>query len=85
MKVEELKNFLRLRGLRTYEEVDLSPQNSFQSPECVVHRCGVLISYIMTPDVYTLLLIRKRILILNLMLLHRKKQKSKNSVNIFLG
>ena len=33
---------LRLRGLRTYEEVDLSPQNSFQSPECAVHRSGVL-------------------------------------------
>ena len=42
MKVEELKNFLRLRGLRTYEEVDLSPQNSFQSPECAVHRSGIL-------------------------------------------
>ena len=40
MKVEELKNFLRLRELRTYEEVDLSPQNSFQSPECAVHRSG---------------------------------------------
>ena len=38
MKVEKLKNFLRLRGLRTYEEVDLSPQNSFQSPECAVYR-----------------------------------------------
>ena len=33
----------------------------------------------MTPSVNTLLLIRKRILILNLMLLHRKKQKSKKS------
>ena len=42
MKVEELKNFLRLRGLRTYEEVDMSPQNSFQSPDCAVHRSGVL-------------------------------------------
>ena len=42
MKVEELKNFLRLRGLRAYEEVDLSPQNSFQSPERAVHRRGVL-------------------------------------------
>ena len=41
IKVEELKNFLQLRGLRTYEEVDLSPQNSFQSPECTVHRSGV--------------------------------------------
>ena len=33
----------------------------------------------MTPNVNTLLLIRKRILILKLMLLHRKKQKSKKS------
>ena len=33
----------------------------------------------MTPNVNTLLLIRKRILILNLMQLHRKKQKSKKS------
>ena len=41
MKVEALKNFLRLRGLRTYEEVDLLPQNPFQSPECAVHRSGV--------------------------------------------
>ena len=40
---------------------------------------SLLISYIMTPNVNTLLLIRKRILILNLMLLHRKKQKSKKS------
>ena len=46
MKVGELKNFLRLLGLRTYEEVDLSPQNSFQSPECAVHRSGVLASSI---------------------------------------
>ena len=38
---------------------------------------SLLISYIKTPNVNTLLLIRKRILILNLMLLHRKKQKSK--------
>ena len=42
MKLEELKNFLRLRVLRIYQEVDLSPQNSFQSPECAVHRSGVL-------------------------------------------
>ena len=34
----------------------------------------------MTPNVNTLLLIRKRILIVNLMQLHRKKQKSKKSV-----
>ena len=40
---------------------------------------SLLIRYIMTLNVNTLLLIRKRILILNLMLLHRKKQKSKNS------
>ena len=40
---------------------------------------SLLISYIMTPNVNTMLLIRKRILILNLMLLHRKKQKSKKS------
>ena len=40
---------------------------------------SLLISYIMTPKVNTLLLIRKRILILNLMLLHREKQKSKKS------
>ena len=40
---------------------------------------SLLISYIMTPNVKTLLLIRKRILILNLMLLHRKTQKSKKS------
>ena len=33
----------------------------------------------MTPNVNTMLLIRKRIPILNLMLLHRKKQKSKTS------
>ena len=33
----------------------------------------------MTPNVNTLLLIRKRILIFNLMLLHRTKQKSKKS------
>ena len=44
MKVEGLKNFLRFHGLRTYEEVDLSPQNSFQSPECAVHRSGVLMN-----------------------------------------
>ena len=31
MKVEELKNFLRLRGLRTCEEVELPPQNSLHS------------------------------------------------------
>ena len=40
---------------------------------------SLLISYIMTPNVNTLLLLRKRIIILNLMLLHRKKQKSKKS------
>jgi len=40
---------------------------------------SLLISYIMTPNVNTMLLIRKRIPILNLMLLHRKKQKSKTS------
>ena len=40
---------------------------------------SLLMSYIMTPNVNTLLLIRKRILILNLMQLHRKKQKSKKS------
>jgi len=38
---------------------------------------SLLISYIMTSNVNTLLLIRKRILILNLLLLHRKKQDSK--------
>ena len=42
MKMEELKDFLRLRGLRTYEEVALSPQNSFQSAERAVQRSGVL-------------------------------------------
>ena len=36
----------------------------------------------MTPNVNTLLLIRKRILILNLMLLHCKKQKSKKSARV---
>ena len=41
---------------------------------------SLLISYIMTPNVNMLLLIRKRFLILNLMLLHRKNQKSKKSV-----
>ena len=40
---------------------------------------SLLISYIMTLNVNTLLLIKKRILILNLMLLHRKKQKSNKS------
>ena len=40
---------------------------------------SLLISYIMAPNVNTLLLFRKRILILDLMLLHRKKQKSKKS------
>ena len=39
---------------------------------------SLLISYIMTPNV-NLFLIRKRIVILNLMLLHCKKQKSKKS------
>ena len=42
VKVEELKNFLQLLGLRTYEEVDLSTQNALQSPKCAVHRSGVL-------------------------------------------
>ena len=40
---------------------------------------SLLVSYIMTPNVDTLLLISKRILILNLMQLHRKKQKPKKS------
>ena len=43
---------------------------------------SLLISYIMTPNVNTLQLIRKRILILNLMLLHRKKQNSKKSARV---
>ena len=37
---------------------------------------SLLISYSMTPSVNTLLLIKKRILILNLMLLHRETQES---------
>ena len=51
----------------------------FQLFKRILAPLSLLISYIMTPNISTLLLIRKRILILNLMLLHRKRQKSKKS------
>ena len=53
--------------------------SAFQLFKRILAPLSLLISYIMTPNISTLLLIRKRILILNLMLLHRKKQKSKKS------